>query len=128
MSEESLTPKECAELAEILAELEMTDFERHRRNIVEADRQAWADAKSGRRPNPKIAERMRHCRELAEKVRRGDPLTRAEREEWAAREARHKELDRMFAEHQRILAERSAALCSLEQGRTKGQPQSLRDS
>jgi hypothetical protein len=51
---------------------------------------------------------MRHCRELADKVQRGDPLTHGERDEWAARGARRKEFDRMFAEHQRVLAERFA--------------------
>jgi hypothetical protein len=109
MSEESLTPEECAELTEILAELGMTDFERHRRDIVEADKKVWADAKAGLRPYPDIAGQMRQCRELADKVERGDPLTHAERDEWAAREARRLEHDRMFAEHQRILAERFAA-------------------
>jgi hypothetical protein len=81
MTEESLTPQECAELAEILAELEMTDFQRHRRNIVEADKKMLADAKAGLRPYPDIAGQMRHCRELAGKVQRGDPLTHGERDE-----------------------------------------------
>jgi hypothetical protein len=109
MSEESLTLEECTELTEILPELEMTDFERHRRNIVEADQKMWADAKVGLRPYPDIAGQMRHCRELADKVERGDPLTHAERDEWAARKARSKEFAQMFAEHQRILAERFAS-------------------
>ena len=100
----SLTAKEQAELLAILHELELTEWERYRRNSQAADKERFEAGGTF-----DLADSLQHARRLRDKVERGDTLTSEERSEVERWQQHREERDRMYAEHCQIIEQRRVA-------------------